>query len=95
LSLSQFLSVSPFLVMIMLMSRDFFKVKNKAIIEPLTAEATVKSDLEQAHPWGRLGVVEDIARAAVFLASEDASWVTGVSFGVFRFPFVGWCPWLN
>ncbi len=50
------------------------------MIASLTAEATLKSELEQAHPWGRLGVVEDIARAAVFLASEDASWVTGVSF---------------
>ena len=31
-----------------------------------------------AHPFGGMGEVEDVARAAVFLASEDASWVTGV-----------------
>lgn len=30
------------------------------------------------HPWGRLGEPQDIARAAVFLASEDAGWITGV-----------------
>ena len=26
----------------------------------------------------RLGTPEDIARAAVFLASDDATWITGV-----------------
>ena len=31
-----------------------------------------------AHPMGGMGDVEDVARAAVFLASEDAAWVTGV-----------------
>lgn len=28
-------------------------------------------------PLGRLGQPEDIARVAVFLASEDTGWVTG------------------
>jgi NAD(P)-dependent dehydrogenase (short-subunit alcohol dehydrogenase family) len=31
-------------------------------------------------PIGRLGKPEDVAMMAVYLASEDASWVTGVSF---------------
>ena len=30
-------------------------------------------------PWGRLGVPEDIGRAAVFLASDDADYITGTS----------------
>ena len=30
-----------------------------------------------ATPLGRLGLPEDIARVAVFLASDDAAWVTG------------------
>lgn len=29
------------------------------------------------HPWGRTGRPEDIARVAVFLAGEGATWVTG------------------
>jgi NAD(P)-dependent dehydrogenase (short-subunit alcohol dehydrogenase family) len=35
-----------------------------------------------AHPLGRLGEVADIARAAVFLASDEAAWVTGVNLPV-------------
>ncbi|OQV01224.1 hypothetical protein CLAIMM_06616 [Cladophialophora immunda] len=31
------------------------------------------------HPWGRTGRAEDIARAAVFLAGDGASWMTGQS----------------
>ncbi|KAI9696917.1 MAG: hypothetical protein M1820_007992 [Bogoriella megaspora] len=34
--------------------------------------------IDEAHPFGGMGNVEDVAKAAVFLASDDASWVTGV-----------------
>jgi glucose 1-dehydrogenase len=30
-------------------------------------------------PWGRIGVPEDIGRAAVFLCSDDADYITGTS----------------
>lgn len=40
--------------------------------------AAQKKDLAEAHPIQRLGVPDDVARAALFLASEDASWITGV-----------------
>jgi 3-oxoacyl-[acyl-carrier protein] reductase len=33
--------------------------------------------MEAQTPLGRIGKVEDIAPAAVFLASDDASWITG------------------
>jgi 3-oxoacyl-[acyl-carrier protein] reductase len=37
-----------------------------------------KPALIDAHPLKRLGTPEDIARAALFLASDDAGWITGV-----------------
>jgi NAD(P)-dependent dehydrogenase (short-subunit alcohol dehydrogenase family) len=36
-----------------------------------------KSDLAAKHPMGRIGQPEEMARAALYLASEDASFVTG------------------
>jgi 3-oxoacyl-[acyl-carrier protein] reductase len=38
--------------------------------------------LIDVHPVRRLGTPEDVARAALFLASDDADWVTGVVFDV-------------
>ena len=40
-------------------------------------EDTVGKQLAANTPLGRLGEPEDIARVAVFLASDDAAWVTG------------------
>jgi 3-oxoacyl-[acyl-carrier protein] reductase len=37
-----------------------------------------KKSLVDAHPLRRLGTPEDIARAALFLASDDAGWITGI-----------------
>lgn len=34
--------------------------------------------LLEKHPIRRLGTPEDVARAALFLASDDAEWITGV-----------------
>jgi 3-oxoacyl-[acyl-carrier protein] reductase len=37
-----------------------------------------KQALVDAHPIKRLGFPEDVANAALFLASDDAAWITGV-----------------
>ncbi len=38
--------------------------------------------LRKAIPWGRLGRPEDIARAVVFFASDDAEYITGQTLSV-------------
>ncbi len=37
-----------------------------------------EEEASKGHPLGRLGEPDDIARAIVFLASDAASWITGV-----------------
>jgi 3-oxoacyl-[acyl-carrier protein] reductase len=38
----------------------------------------VQEQLAGMHPLRRLGTPEDVARAAVYLASDEAAWITGV-----------------
>jgi NAD(P)-dependent dehydrogenase (short-subunit alcohol dehydrogenase family) len=60
------------------------------IITPMLDQYCAASDNpEQAlaevvalHPMGRLGTPEDVAGAAVFLASDDAAWITGAALPV-------------
>ena len=41
------------------------------------AESNFRKTVESQTPLGRIGQPEDIARAAVFFASDEAGWVTG------------------
>ncbi len=45
-------------------------------------EAEARKRFVATIPWGRLNLPEDIARAAVFLASPEAEMVTGTAFEV-------------
>ena len=40
----------------------------------------MRKQIEAATPLGRIGVPDDIASAAVFLASGESSWITGETF---------------
>ena len=43
-------------------------------------ESDFRKQIEAQTPLGRIGQPQDIAGAAVFLASSDSSWITGETF---------------
>ncbi|HEX9536730.1 MAG TPA: SDR family oxidoreductase, partial [Streptosporangiaceae bacterium] len=47
--------------------------RNKRLIP-----AAQQEELVGMHPLRRLGTPEDVARAALYLVSDDAAWITGV-----------------
>jgi NAD(P)-dependent dehydrogenase (short-subunit alcohol dehydrogenase family) len=51
----------------------------QSIRQTPNAEAEIQKRIAEI-PIGRLGKPEDVAMMAVYLASDDASWVTGISF---------------
>lgn len=47
------------------------------MIKPFMKTKTDREFLDNEHPIGRIGKPEDIAKAVLYFASDDASWTTG------------------
>ncbi|MCJ1303483.1 3-oxoacyl-[acyl-carrier-protein] reductase FabG1, partial [Hypocenomyce scalaris] len=45
---------------------------------PIYEDEATRKELTALTPWGAWGCVEDVANCAVFLASDDAAYVTGL-----------------
>ncbi len=52
------------------------------MVAPFLADADARRQRVAMHPVGRLGQPDDIAGAAVLLASDESSWITGAAFPV-------------
>jgi NAD(P)-dependent dehydrogenase (short-subunit alcohol dehydrogenase family) len=52
------------------------------VIRKATDPSAVRQERVAVHPIGRLGQPEDIAGMAVYLASDESSWVTGAALPV-------------
>lgn len=44
---------------------------------PKDEVASTLANFDEFHPLGRIGTVDDVVRAILFLASDDAAWITG------------------
>ena len=53
-----------------------------AVISQAPDPKAVRAERVAVHPIGRLGMAEDIAGLAVYLAGDESSWVTGSTFPV-------------
>ena len=52
------------------------------LAEPLLSSEERRESSAKRHPLGRFGLPEDMAAAATYLASDQASWITGQVLGV-------------
>lgn len=48
-----------------------------AMVRPFLEDPQAKASLEALCPWPRVGEADDVAKCVVFLASDDADWMTG------------------
>jgi 2-hydroxycyclohexanecarboxyl-CoA dehydrogenase len=57
-------------------------VKLTGRVAIVTVNPKVSESLARVIPWGRLGTPEDVAPAVVFLAPDEAGFITGQTLSV-------------
>jgi len=57
-------------------------VVNTAILADVVENLAPADQVDSLHPWGSVGAPQDVAGAAIFLASEEAGWITGAALPV-------------
>ena len=50
---------------------------NAGMIKPYLDDPQARKVLEERQPLNKIGDPEDVSKAAIFLASDDAKWITG------------------
>ena len=50
---------------------------NAGMIKPYLEDPHARKVLEERQPLNKIGDPEDVSKAAIFLASDDAKWITG------------------
>ena len=53
-----------------------------AMTQNLQNDPARQAEIDRAHPLGGMGRPDDVARAVLFLASDDVAWITGVNLPV-------------
>ena len=51
-------------------------------MDPDTADRQPENDPLRELPWGRLGTIEDLGKAAAFLSSDAAGYITAATLRV-------------
>jgi len=50
--------------------------------QPIYDDPALRAEIENMTPWGAWGMPQDVGQCAVFLASEDAAYVTGLPLAI-------------
>ena len=70
------------LVNLSIASTGYLKIGETQLTESLTSNPDTNEYLKALHPMGRLGQPDEIANAALFLSSDEASFITGASLAI-------------
>ena len=81
-TMSQALTLAPKKIRVNAIAPGSIEFPGGAWEERKTSNPKLYNAILRSIPWGRLGSPEEVAKAALFLCSDAASWVTGQTLAV-------------